>query len=304
MPRRTLGSLAIFGLATSWGIISILVREIPLPAAAQACWRMALAAAAVTVVLLLTGRRSWLRIPNRGIAAVGALLAVHWATYFGAVLETSVASANLITYANPILMALIAPILISERLGPRTAGALAVSLAGIALITVLGPTSGTGAVRGLGVGLAVLSAISYAFLIVLVKKYGEGIEPLQQVWTHTLVGAALLSPFALLADGYGAMGPADWGRLALLGVVMTGLSGFIYVAALRWVPATEAGILSYMEPVSAAILAVLILGEQMTWAIVAGGLLIVASGVAVITQPTQPVPAGIEEPLAASDARV
>src|SRR3954451_5103810 len=302
MPRRTLGALAIFGLATSWGIISILVREIPLPAIAQAGWRMALAAAPVTAVLLVTGRRHLIRIPNREVAFVGVLLATHWATYFGAILETSVASANLITYANPILMAVIAPILIDERLGPRTAGALAVSVAGIALITVLGPTSGSGAVEPFGVGLAVLSAISYAFLIVMVKKSGRGIEPVQQVFTQTVVGAAILSPFAIFGGGYGEMDAVDWLRLALLGILLTGVSGVVYVSALRFVPATEAGILAYMEPVSAALLAVLILGEQMTWAIVVGGVLIVAAGVAVITQPTEPVPAGIEEPIPAETA--
>ena len=47
-----------------------------------------------------------------------------------------------------------------------------------------------------------------------------------------------------------------WAELALLGIVLTGLSGFVYMTAIRWVGATEAGILSYVEPVSAALLAV------------------------------------------------
>src|SRR4051812_39759926 len=136
---------------------------------------MALAAASVTVVLLLTGRRHLIRIPNREVAFVGVLLATHWATYFAAILETSVASANLITYANPILMAVIAPILIDERLGPRTAGALAVSVAGIALITVRGPTSGSGGGETVGVGPSVPSPVSPPVPLLLGEKSGRGL---------------------------------------------------------------------------------------------------------------------------------
>jgi DME family drug/metabolite transporter len=281
VPRRTLGSLVIFGLATSWGIISILVREVPLPALALACWRMLLAAASLGLVIVVTGRRALLRRPSRELVLLGLLLGAHWACFFGAIQETSVASANLVTYTTPLVTALIAPVLIAERIGPRTAGALAVSLAGIAIVTLFGPTGGESAVRPLGVGLAALAALSYGLLIVLVKKWAHEVEPVRVALIQTSVGALLLSPALVVAD-YGDMTGKAWAELALLGIVLTGLSGFLYMTAIRWVDATEAGILSYVEPVSAAILAVLLLGESLTAAVVIGGVLIVGSGVAVI----------------------
>jgi DME family drug/metabolite transporter len=299
---RTRGSVVILSLAISWGIISILVREVDLPALTLVFWRVALAAAAVALGLVVTGRRDLLRVPRPAVLLLGLLLAAHWATYFGAIKETSVASANLITYANPILMAFIAPWLLGERTGPVTVLCLAASVVGIGLIGVLGPTSGSGAVRPLGLVLAGASAVSYAFLITCLKRWGAGTEPVRVVLWQSTVAAVVLSPFAVTVD-HSALGARDWLYIGVLGVVLTGLSGLVYVSALRSVAATDAGILAYMEPVSAALLAVVLLGEQMTWAIVAGGALIVAAGVAVILASAGAEGGSIEEPVASRMAR-
>ena len=82
----------------------------------------------------------------------------------------------------------------------------------------------------------------------------------------------------------------ELGYLAVLGVVLTGFVIVVFVAALRDVPATSAGIIAYMEPVSAAVLAALLLGEMPSAAVVAGGVAIVASGAVVALR--APVAAG------------
>jgi DME family drug/metabolite transporter len=302
MSPRTSASVVILGLAISWGFISILVREVDLPALTLVFWRVALAAAAIALGVVVTGRRDLLRVPRPAVLALGLLLAAHWATYFGAIKETSVASANVITYANPILMAFIAPWLLGERVGPVTVAALGVSVVGIVVIGVLGPTGGSGAVRPLGLGLAGASAISYAFLITCLKRWGAGTEPVRLVLWQAIVAAVVLSPFAVTAD-HGGLDARDWLYLLLLGVVLTGLSGLVYVSALRSVPATDAGILAYMEPVSAALLAVALIGEQMTWAIALGGALIVAAGITVIVAGPGPQGGSVQEPVASRMAR-
>jgi DME family drug/metabolite transporter len=263
---------------------------------------VALAALAVGVGVAVTGRRDLLRVPRPAVLLLGVLLAAHWATYFGAIKETSVASANLITYANPILMAFISPWLLGERSGPVTVVCLAASVVGIAIIGLFGPTSGSGAVRPLGLVLAGASAVSYAFLITCLKRWSAGVETVRVVLWQSIVAAVVLSPFAVTAD-HGGLGAREWLYLVLLGVVLTGLSGLAYVSALRWVAATDAGILAYMEPVSAALLAVALLGEELTWAIAAGGALIVAAGVAVILAGAGAEGGSIEEPVGSRMAR-
>jgi drug/metabolite transporter (DMT)-like permease len=296
MPRHTAGSLTIAGCALSWGFISIIVRELDMPALAIVFYRDALTVGAIAAVLVVLRRRELFRLPTPAVLWLGVLLAAHWGLFFTAIKETSVASAVLITYAAPIFMALLAPILIREHVPAVSIGALAVSLAGIALITLSGG-SGDEAVEPLGVVLAVLAAITYAFLIVLLKKYAANVDPVTVVLYEAIVASVVLSPAALLGDY--SLGAREVGYLLLLGVLLTGLAGIVYVGALRWVPATTAGILAYMEPLSAAVLAAVLLGQALTAGIVAGGALIVAAGVAVVLRAPEPVAAALEEPVPA-----
>jgi DME family drug/metabolite transporter len=264
------------------------VREIHLPALTIVCIRCALSAALVGGGLWLARRHDLLRPPRPAVFVLGALLAAHWSLYFGAIKETSVASAVLITYAAPIFMALLAPVLIREHVPGRSVIALAVSMAGITAISLAGGTGGE-AVRPLGVVLAIFAAITYALIIVLIKRWAPDVNPLTFVFWQEVTAATVLLP-ALAFASFDAVGGADVGYLLLLGLLLTGATGVIYVAALRWVPATTAGILAYMEPVSAALLAAALLGQRLTAPVIAGGLAIVAAGLAVAANaPPEPL---------------
>ncbi|MDX6666798.1 MAG: drug/metabolite transporter, family [Solirubrobacteraceae bacterium] len=295
MSRHTTGSLLIAGSALSWGVIPVMVRELTLPALTIVFFRVALSAAAVAAILAVTGRRDLLRPPAATVPALGLVLAVHWGLYFSAIKETSVASAVLITYAAPIFIALIAPALLRERVPPLTIAALAVSLGGIAAISLAGGHGGD-AVRPLGVVLALGAAVSYAVLIVLIKRWAAAIDPLTVVVYQDATAAAVLSP-ALLFTSFGGLDAVGVGYLLALGVLLTGVVGALYIAALRWVPATTAGILAYMEPVSAALVAAALLGQRLTATVIGGGLAIVAAGVTVAFASPQPIAAAIEEPV-------
>jgi drug/metabolite transporter (DMT)-like permease len=299
VSRHSAGSLVIAGCALSWGAIGIIVRELDMPAMTIVFFRVALSAAAVAAGLALAGRRDLLRLKTPAVLALGLLLALHWSLYFGAIKETSVASAVLITYAGPIFMAILAPLLIREHVPRVSVAALAVSVAGIALITLSGG-SGEGEVRPLGVALAVLAAASFGLLIVLLKKYAAEVDPLTVVLYESLTAALVLLPAAAFADY--ELGGSEVPYLLVLGLLLTAATGVLYVGALRWVPATTAGILSYMEPVSAALLAAIVLDEALTPGIAVGGAAIVAAGVAVVLRTREPLAASPEEPVAPAAA--
>ena len=294
MPRHTAGSLIVAGSALSWGVIGVIVRKLPMPALTIVGFRVLLSAVSVAIILVALQRWDLLRPPPWPVLALGALLAVHWGLYFAAIKQTSVASAVLITYAGPIVIAMLAPLLIGERVPPVSIAALAVSAAGIALISLSGG-SGAAAVRPAGVVLAVGAAISMAVLVVLLKRFSAQVDPMRVVVYLDGTATALLWP-ALVFPDYRLSG-ASVVYLALLGVVLTGLTGILYVLALRWVPATTVGVLSYLEPVSAAILAALLLGQRLTAAVLAGGAAIVAAGVAVVLAAPEPITGSVEEPV-------
>ena len=136
--------------------------------------------------------------------------------------------------------------------------------------------------------------------MVLLKRLTADVNPVTVMAWQSGAAAVALFPAALIGDY--SLGGRELGYLALLGIVLTGLTGFAYIAALRSVPATAAGILGYLEPLSAVILAAIVLGEGLGPAVAVGGAAIVAAGLVVVidgarteAEPVAPVPHVVSE---------
>ncbi len=94
------------------------------------------------------------------------------------------------------------------------------------------------------------------------------------------VASIMLLPFVLTSPP--PSGAEEWVSLALLGVVNTALTGFLFLSALRTIRADQAAILTYAEPVSAVVFAAVLLDEPLTMATVLGGAAVIAGGIAVV----------------------
>jgi drug/metabolite transporter (DMT)-like permease len=76
---------------------------------------------------------------------------------------------------------------------------------------------------------------------------------------------------------------------------LTAVSGVLYIGLLRHVTAQAAGLLAYLEPVSASFLAWAILGQSLGWEVIVGGLAVLAAGALVVVY-EEPEPATPEAP--------
>jgi drug/metabolite transporter (DMT)-like permease len=104
----------------------------------------------------------------------------------------------------------------------------------------------------------------------------------------------VLAPF-LLGEGRALPTAAEWPYVALLGLVLTGGAGALYVWNLHHVTAQAAGLLAYVEPVSASFLAWAILGQELGWQVAVGGAAVLAGGVLVVVY-EEPAAPTIEVP--------
>jgi len=115
-------------------------------------------------------------------------------------------------------------------------------------------------------------------------------------WQYVVV-TIVLAPF--LAGTGRALPEADeWPYVVLLGAVLTAVAGVVYISLLRHVTAQAAGLLAYLEPVSASFLAWAILGQSLGWQVVLGGMAVLAAGALVVLyeepEPTTPeIPAEV-----------
>ncbi len=236
------------------------------------------------VLLLAVGmfrRRDRVRTrvrPGRMIA-LGVALAAFQTAYFAAVSVTGLAVGTVVTLgAGPVLIALGARVLLGERLGAGGVLAVAGALAGLVVLVFGGGEGGAGEVRPLGVLLAVASAAGYAVMTLLTRWWGRdgsgGDTHTTTVWTFGVSSLCLL-PFAAaegLMPGTAQLGQV-FGLMLYVAAVPTALAYALYFAGAAAVRSATVSVIMLLEPVSAAILAVLAFGERLTAATVVGTLL-------------------------------
>ncbi|MFD0144674.1 MULTISPECIES: DMT family transporter [unclassified Streptomyces] len=220
-------------------------------------------------------RRGLIRILGTGIG-----LTVFQSAYFAAVEATGLAVGTVVTLgAGPVMIALGARLTMGERLGGGGAAAVGGALAGLAVL-VLGGENGE--VRPLGVALAVLSAAGYAAITLLTRwlgRDGGGSDALSTTTWAFAVGAAGLLPMAAAEGLFPHTGqPLEvLGLLVYVAAVPTALAYALYFAGAAVVRAATVSVIMLLEPVSAAVIAVTVLGEELTAATVVGTLLLLVA---------------------------
>jgi drug/metabolite transporter (DMT)-like permease len=290
---------AVAAIAASWGFVSVIVAGIDLSGEALVFWRCLLAALTVPVVLFALGRLEVL-VPRRSrlaLLGLGLLLTIHWVLFFETIKRSSVAAAILLVYTAPIFLAVLAPLLLPERRSRVALVALGISGPGIALIALSG--DGDSGVSAAAVGAGLGAALTYALIVIWTKSVVRVLSPFTVAFWDYVIVLLVLAPF-LLGEGRVLPTAAEWPAVIVLGSVLTAVLGALYVRALRDVTAQAAGLLSYLEPVSASLLAWAILGEAVGWEVAVGGLAVLAGGaLVVLREDAEPRPS--EAPLATAE---
>lgn len=225
----------------------------------------------------------------RRVLATGVGLTVFQTAYFAAVQETGLAVGTIVTLGSgPVLIALGARLLLGERLGLGGGLAVCGALLGLAVL-VLGGEGAT--VRPWGIALGVIAAAGYACITLLTRFWGrdgDG-DPLSTTTWAFAVGALILLPFGML-EGL-APQTADPVRVAWLLVyvaaVPSALAYALYFAGAAVVRSATVSVVMLLEPVGAAVIAVLLLGEELTAPTVLGTLLMLVAVVGLAVSETR-----------------
>ncbi|MGL6278716.1 MAG: EamA family transporter, partial [Gaiella sp.] len=110
-------NLALAALAASWGFVAVVASAVALEATVLTFARLAIAALTLALVALVARRAGLLRPGGRlgALAVLGVCQAAHWLLFFEAAKRGSVALAVVTFYAAPVLIAAVAPLVLSER---------------------------------------------------------------------------------------------------------------------------------------------------------------------------------------------
>jgi drug/metabolite transporter (DMT)-like permease len=273
-------NVAVAALAASWGLVSIIVRDVDLSAEALVFYRCLFAVVALGAGLAVARELRALRRRSNVVAlGLGTTLGVHWFLFFETIKRSSVVVAVLAAYTAPILVALLGPFVLPERRSAVAAAALLPATVGLALVALSGGEETH--VRPLAVVTGLGTALTYAALVIGTKRVAARVSAAGLTfWNYTLSGLTV-APLLFLGDRV-VPEASELPYLVLLGVVFTAISGYLYIWLIRRVTAQAMGVLAYLEPVSAATLAWLLLGERLDAQTIAGGALVIAGGVLVV----------------------
>ncbi|MFD9820332.1 DMT family transporter [Streptomyces violascens] len=236
-----------------------------------------------------------LRILGNGIG-----LMIFQSAYFAAVEATGLAVATVVTLgAGPVLIALGARVALGERIGWAGTAAVAGALAGLAVLWI---GNGGGTVRPAGVVLALVSAAGYAAITLLTRwlgRDGGAADPSATTAWAFGVAALCLLPFAgaegLLPHTVEPMRVVF--LLLYVAAVPTALAYALYFAGAAVVRAATVSVIMLLEPVSAAVIAVSVLGERITAATAAGTTLLLLAVVGLAAAETRQATRSRREPV-------
>ena len=286
MSRAAQGYLLVAGSFLIMGLIGVLVDWATAPESALLAIRFATTGLVLGIVfarrrpLAGAGARSvWPRLLLMGVVDSATLL-----LFFVAIRGTSVAIGVFLMFLSPVWVALLAPRVFRVRTEGIVYRALVIAVVGLAVIlapSLLGEgitVSAGGVAAGLGAGFG------YAIFQLVVKDLTKRVSAVTIVLTEAWIDGLVILPLALwqtVGAGY-SLTTRDLVAGVILGVVCTALAYMMWTYGMGRIKVQHSSILGYLEPVSAAVYALVLLGQRISVWTVIGGALIVVAGLLVV----------------------
>lgn len=249
-----------------FGTIGIFRRYIPLPSGMIAMSRGFIGMLFLIFVLIAKRERISFHAIGKNLLMLcisGALLGFNWILLFEAYRYTSVAVATLCYYMAPVFVIVASPFVFGEKLTWTKLICVIAALFGMVLVSgVLGEgVENPSEMRGIFLGLG--AALLYA-CIVMLNKRNIDVAAYDKTIVQLGVAGVVLVPYTLIAESTSGIEITAIAiiMLIVIGVLHTGIAYALYFGSISKLKAQTAAIFSYIDPVVAVLLSVLLLGEK------------------------------------------
>jgi drug/metabolite transporter (DMT)-like permease len=286
VKSRVLPYAAVALAACAWGTWGLIIRHTDAMGRMPAALESTLVMAVITVV---TGVASaWDRVPGRAswrargwVVWLGVSDALNILLLFAAYKYT-IAVSVLTHYLAPVFVAIVSPVVLGELMTRRTAGAVAGSFAGLAIM--LAPSFGAAGATAtlISAAFGAGSAVFYASNVIVNKFVAAELSTSETMFWHGVVGTPFLAAFVPL-DAWRAIDSRAALFLAIATVGPGALAGLAFVWGLRRIPAAHASTLTLLEPLVSIVLGAAVLGEHLGWSAVVGAAFILGGSLVVMT---------------------
>ena len=262
-----------------YGTIGMFLRFVSFPSELVAMCRGAIGGTFILLYLALRHRKPDKEAIRRNLLWLvlsGISLGLNWIFLFAAYIKTTVAIASLCNYMAPLIVVLVAPFVLKEKLNRKKLPYVAVAFAGIVLVS--GVVGGEKADMA-GVALGLMAALSFVVIVICNRKLAD-IDVYDRSIVQLLLSAVTILPYFLIRN-HGTTIPADLRSVLIvlmLGIIHTGFAYCLYFSGMASLPVQTVAVLGYLEPVVSVLCSALILHEAMSplgW--IGAGMIILAA---------------------------
>lgn len=188
-----------------------------------------------------------------------------WALHF-----TTPVYFSIIATLTPVATMVCAALLIGERLSLRGALGVAIGVVGALLMVMVGWQGGSGMNDLLGIGLAVLSLLTWAVYLIITRKVSVKYTAVTQMKWVFLVSTLAVLPFSWTDLQASRLYSSQWAwsgvaEMAFI-VVFATVAGFFAIPfALRYLKTTTVSVYTNLQPVVASFVAIAIGQDLLSW---------------------------------------
>ncbi|MBR7792050.1 DMT family transporter [Undibacterium sp. FT147W] len=237
------------------------------------------------IPLLLIQREFSFRAVPKTVILCGALLAVHWLSFFAA-MKVAPVTYGLMGFASfPLFVTWLEPWLFKEKRDGKdwyAAFAVVIGMAVMVSDTGSGNIANAAAQSPVtGLLLGIFSGLTFALLVLANRWQGGHIAPFRLAFLQNSVATITLLPFVLVNGGLSQISANEWWGLALMGVVFTAISHGLFMYSLRYVSTRFASLMTSLEPVYGIAIAYLVLHETPNLRALIGCAIVISATVAV-----------------------
>lgn len=269
-----------------FGTIGIFRKYIPWPSMALACVRGCVGAAFLVILFALRHQKiSGLNTVDKTslreiifLILSGTFVGFNWILLFDSYNYTTVATATLCYYMAPVFVVIASPFLLKKKVSIKSWVCVAIAFVGMILISGVLDTGFDAESEGKGVILGLGAALLYACVIILNKKI-KSVEPLTRTILQLGIAGIVLVPFSLVKGEFANL---DYSLVTLVFVALvcilhTGIAYVLYFGTLSKLNTQTIALFSYIDPIVAVVLSVMLLREPMKPTMLIGAILILGA---------------------------
>jgi drug/metabolite transporter (DMT)-like permease len=238
--------------------------------------RFSLGSIVLLAVLLILKRLDTRLFKNKLLWGISLINAVALEFQHYGMTMTSATNAVLLVDIDVVFIALLAVVILAEKITNRIVTGLLLGMIGVVIITTNGDLSSVVSGSFLGNAMVFFGGVLWAFYVVYQKKVLVKESDVLLVTGVVIFETTLfLLPMTFMFAGSYVVDSVGWLSVLFTGVFCTGLAFLLYNTGLKAISATIASVILLLEIVFAMLFAFIVLGETPTIVTAIGGALII-----------------------------